>query len=260
MWRDCLKSLPGVTGPGVTGAIVATLLAACTAPIPPAVMIAGQAIDGISYLTTGKSGTDHALSAAMSEDCALHRIITLGSLCLDSVASGLQTASLGGDFDRDPIGAVDARNLAAGRTVPEDFGAPGRPSLIDHAQVAGRTPFWLPGEPAREGSQGAAAPAGVSLTIPPAPRTFVVLATYPKRGEADKASRMLRDIPGHPLLRPKVVSTLDTDRPVYRLVVGPVEKSGGAALRDKLARKGFATAAVMAGCDGAVTVSCVDSN
>ena len=32
-------------------------------------------ITGISYVATGKSLTDHAISTVMSQDCALYRII-----------------------------------------------------------------------------------------------------------------------------------------------------------------------------------------
>jgi hypothetical protein len=42
--------------------------------LPGAVVVASYAADGASYLVTGKSATDHALSAAMDRDCALLRI------------------------------------------------------------------------------------------------------------------------------------------------------------------------------------------
>jgi hypothetical protein len=42
--------------------------------LPGAVVVAGYAADGISYLATGKSATDHALSAAVDRDCALLRL------------------------------------------------------------------------------------------------------------------------------------------------------------------------------------------
>lgn len=48
------------------------LLAAGCA-IPPAVTIASFAADGVSYAATGKSVTDHGISAATGHDCALLR-------------------------------------------------------------------------------------------------------------------------------------------------------------------------------------------
>lgn len=60
------------------------LLAGCAAlAIPPALSIASYAGDGASYLATGKSLTDHAISDAMSQDCAMHRVIRLKYPCRD---------------------------------------------------------------------------------------------------------------------------------------------------------------------------------
>jgi len=39
--------------------------------LPPAVAIGSYAADGVSYLATGKTVTDHGLSAATGEDCAV---------------------------------------------------------------------------------------------------------------------------------------------------------------------------------------------
>ena len=41
--------------------------------VPPALTIASLAADGASYAATGKSVTDHGISAATSHDCALLR-------------------------------------------------------------------------------------------------------------------------------------------------------------------------------------------
>lgn len=41
--------------------------------VPPAVTIASLAADGVSYVTTGKSVTDHGISVATGHDCALLR-------------------------------------------------------------------------------------------------------------------------------------------------------------------------------------------
>ena len=57
----------------------AFLLAGCA--VPPAVTIASLAFDGLSYATTGKSTTDHALSAVASEDCALMRVLQEKAIC-----------------------------------------------------------------------------------------------------------------------------------------------------------------------------------
>ena len=59
-------------------AAVPLLLGGCL-PLP--VTIASSAISGISYLTTGKSSTDHVLSAAVEQDCNLTRPIVGKAVC-----------------------------------------------------------------------------------------------------------------------------------------------------------------------------------
>ena len=49
-------------------------LTGCIAP--PIVSYVSMALDGASFITTGKSVGDHALSVAINEDCALLRVIT----------------------------------------------------------------------------------------------------------------------------------------------------------------------------------------
>ena len=54
------------------------LLGAC---VPPPLQVATLVADGISYLMTKKSVTDHGLSAVVGQDCALHRAVTEGTVC-----------------------------------------------------------------------------------------------------------------------------------------------------------------------------------
>lgn len=75
-------------------ASVAGGVAGCAPILPPAVMIVSQAIDGISYITTGKSGTDHILSAALEEDCAIHRIVTGGAVCQAETSGNIAATSV----------------------------------------------------------------------------------------------------------------------------------------------------------------------
>lgn len=65
--------------------------------------IASWTVTGISYLFTGKGMSDHALSVAMKKDCAVHRIVVEGRVCLLDVKrnpDGLTAvALLRGDFE-----------------------------------------------------------------------------------------------------------------------------------------------------------------
>ena len=53
--------------------------------LPPAVTAASWALDGVSYLVSGKSVTDHAISEVASQDCALFRVVQDRSICQDFV-------------------------------------------------------------------------------------------------------------------------------------------------------------------------------
>jgi len=55
------------------------LLAGCA--IPPAVTVASLVLDGVSFVTTGKSTADHALSAVANEDCAILRVVEGKEIC-----------------------------------------------------------------------------------------------------------------------------------------------------------------------------------
>lgn len=62
-------------------AIMPALLSGCG--LPPAVMIASYAADGVSYVATGKSVSDHGISGVTGRDCAVWRIIKGQSICKD---------------------------------------------------------------------------------------------------------------------------------------------------------------------------------
>ncbi len=76
-------------------AIVACFgLAGCV--LPPVVSYASLAMDGISYATTGKSVSDHALSAVTDQDCAVWRAVSeqaIEAVCQDPVEDDSQVAA-----------------------------------------------------------------------------------------------------------------------------------------------------------------------
>ncbi len=65
--------------PRITILLAPFLLAGCA--LPPAVTWASLATDGVSYIATGKSTTDHAISAIADEDCALLRALKEEAIC-----------------------------------------------------------------------------------------------------------------------------------------------------------------------------------
>lgn len=65
------------------GLIIAVLPLALGGCLPLPITIASTAFSGISYLTSGKSASDHVLSATMKQDCALTRPVIGESFCRD---------------------------------------------------------------------------------------------------------------------------------------------------------------------------------
>lgn len=59
-----------------------TLLGGCAA-IPPAVSLAGYALDGISLLASGRTVSDHVISVAAEQDCKLLRMAQNLEVCTD---------------------------------------------------------------------------------------------------------------------------------------------------------------------------------
>jgi hypothetical protein len=86
---------------GGTGPLLLLLpLLAAGCAVPPAVTVASFAADGVSYAATGKSVTDHGISAATGRDCALLRPV----------------------LDDKPV--CDTTETAAAKLVPVEYGAP----------------------------------------------------------------------------------------------------------------------------------------
>ena len=64
-------------------ALIPVLAGLSGCAIPPAITIASFAINAASYAATGKSVSDHGLSAVVGEDCALWRVFADRKICTD---------------------------------------------------------------------------------------------------------------------------------------------------------------------------------
>lgn len=72
-------------------AVAALPLSGCA--LPPAITIASLILDTTSYAISGKTVTDHGLSAVMDQDCSIIGILD-GQICQDNVAFDTTTATL----------------------------------------------------------------------------------------------------------------------------------------------------------------------
>lgn len=62
---------------------VPVLLAGCVPVLPLPISIVTSGLSGISMLATGKSTTDHVISAANKQDCVMHRVAFGEDVCRD---------------------------------------------------------------------------------------------------------------------------------------------------------------------------------
>ena len=91
---------------------VALPLAGCGF-VPPAVSIASLVLDVGSVAVSGKTVTDHGLSAMAEQDCALIRVLTEGSACREPQQYETTLAAL------EPL--PEGQDSADAMTVPADF-------------------------------------------------------------------------------------------------------------------------------------------
>ncbi|MHA1570281.1 MAG: hypothetical protein ACTSWM_00570 [Alphaproteobacteria bacterium] len=172
------------------------LLAGCG--LPPAVIVASYAVDGISYVASGKSLTDHALSVLAQRDCALHRVITEADLCRDDVASSDQVTVVAA-LPPDEDGVDGSLDLAPKRLQPR----------------WGPITASLPATDAGEPSPGVVASEGA----------YLVLASFSYWVNTD------RFVARYPTLAPEVVPAWVGGEVVYRVVtISGLEAVGAAGL------------------------------
>ena len=69
-----------------------TMLAGCLPFLPPVMSAASLGVSGFSVLTTGKSTSDHIVSAANGKNCALHRLLFLNPICREYTEADIQIA------------------------------------------------------------------------------------------------------------------------------------------------------------------------
>jgi hypothetical protein len=192
--------------------------------IPPAVTIASYAVDGVSYIATGKSLTDHAISEVAGEDCVLIRAAVLENPCRDYVkpdstlAVELETSYGGADVSTELAEA----DLAAGGPAPR--GA--------RSQVAQRR-------------TRSTALASAAATHPAPASRYVVVGSFRERANAERARR------AHAAQGAAIVPASVRGQPYYR-VVTPVVVARSTARPD-------AVRWIIAPCAaGAATGPCLD--
>lgn len=109
--------------------------------VPVALTVATLALDGISWVTTGKSSTDHVLSAAANKDCRVTRALQGQPICADTQLAfastsgahtgeqwpefGPQVGDRTGDVAVASVAPTQAEIMAAANTAPAAGPRPG---------------------------------------------------------------------------------------------------------------------------------------
>ena len=156
--------------------------------------LATLALDGVSYATTGKSVSDHTLSAMAGRDCSLLRLMKGGPVCRAPAPGPDVTMTALAAVPRQAAGPnVTMTTLAA---VPREAAGPGgsygaAPGAIELAAGPG-------------GSYGTAPGAMAPLAYPPLlPRAAAGPPPAPPGGRAGAAGAAIELAAGSPLAPPR---------------------------------------------------------
>jgi len=95
---------------------VALLLSGCAIPVP--LQVASWALDGISFVMTKKSITDHGISMVADKDCALWRVVTEEEICNETGDATTILAAIGGV--EDSVYTADEPDVAAALAPASD--------------------------------------------------------------------------------------------------------------------------------------------
>ena len=97
VFNTALKPAKALRVTGALGLVVT--LSGCLA-LPPAIQIASLALDGFSYMSTGKSVSDHAISAFANKDCAVHRALKdINGICTENTVPDLDISVASGETE-----------------------------------------------------------------------------------------------------------------------------------------------------------------
>ena len=152
------------------------LLAGC-AGIPTAVSVAGMYVNSLLMLRTSKGVADHAVSAAMEQDCGFVNIMEHGAYCIDAPAPQL-LAAMTADADM----LVPAAPRAPVDVAPVDIAVAVAPIETPPLEIVAAAPVMVDPPGRKPSPPTAAAVAFVPPAAAPAysadDHFMVVLASY----------------------------------------------------------------------------------
>jgi hypothetical protein len=229
------------------------LLTGCA--LPPAIQITSWALDGISYLATQKSATDHGLSIIAQKDCAMLRVV-LGpkELCRDfddsatELADGMAYKQLfeGNDFiiassdplaEFEPAGGGDyTKDPNAGENQLRKIPMQNKLAALDDMEGLGPYgggPYEISGEIIRPQAGTVQLSQAVENRSEPAVGYYTVIGSFKNHTNARKLSEQ------HRVLTPSVLSAKLNSTTLYRVVVGPFTKNDEKSVKVNISQAGI---------------------
>lgn len=152
---------------------------------PVAMTAASFAVDGLLYVGTSKSSTDHMLSAMLQQDCATFRVLSQGYVCKPVIVPVVRSA------ESVPVPLPEPEPSPVPATPP-----PAPLPVTAEVEIAVLPPMPRPAE-----------------------RRFLVVAgSFSKRGQAEAQRALL----GHP--EADIVAADVQGRRIHRLVLPPEDR------------------------------------
>lgn len=193
-------------------AIIATIgLAGCVAP--PILTYTSVALDGASFLATGKSVGDHALSAAVDEDCAVLRVVTeqdVEAVCRDYASAKEREA------------AMAPTVVAAFKSLMVEI-EPGKvPQAIEPAPLLAVAAMTGTGEAST-----------VFSAVENRPAVYLMIGNFPSQDGAEKLAARVNG------LSTIVAPAMAGDALYFRVVAGPLVPGETDAARSRLTAMGI---------------------
>ena len=224
----------------------------CALPVP--IQVASWALDGVSYIITEKSVTDHGLSAVAQKDCAVWRGVTDGELCREWGEKGdILLASVSGLVDMSvPSGAINKIEIP---TYPDL--SPSNHNVTEVQSIMDKQNELDPMDPSvavsiiltkleneeLKSMRSRANSRNNSVVRPlavypdgrdePVEGIYFVIGSFRNYGNARTLAA------SHGRLLPTVLTPKLNSGPVYRVVVGPAEPGREKALHSKIAGIGL---------------------
>lgn len=204
-------------------------------PVP--LKIASWALDGISYLATQKSMTDHGLSLVVQKDCALLRGFKGEEVCRNNqgddagvVLAAAEVEAVGDDVASTAV-VEETAPVAAEASVEAVAAKTNWTPPVEKTDVAVQveTPKAAP-------LKIEATTLAVDATPKPWGELYYVVASFL---EIDRADTLLAS---HPTLDLRVMEGVLDGKSVYRVAAGPFSSGDGTTLRRTIRKQGLKNA------------------